>query len=384
MEIPKEVATLARLHGVAPLLHERLRATGRLPELPAETREILGAARRLTAFENLRHYAELRRIAKALNGRGIPLIALKGLHLAELVYVEPSLRPMSDMDILVPRERVAEVIAAMQMLGYGSEGDLSGAVRQMLDSKCNLGFAHRRHDVYVEVHWTLSEPDSAYAAPLDQIWARSQAANLGGAEARVMSPEFLLVYVCAHLACNHAFSLNLRALCDISAIVDRYAAIDWDAVIRIGSAHGWRRGVAATLQLAQAQLAVPVPEWVLEALGADRIEPTLLSDALEQILCRTELPRELRNAPNVMGLTGKSVGGAFATVWRRLFVSRAELALAYGIPVRSPALPLWYALRLRDLVRKYAVSAWTMTVADPRLTAAAARHVRLARWVSSG
>ena len=98
--------TLARLHGVAPLLHERLRATGRLPELPAETREILGAARRLTAFENLRHYAELRRIAKALNGRGIPLIALKGLHLAELVYVEPSLRPMSDMDILVPRMAV--------------------------------------------------------------------------------------------------------------------------------------------------------------------------------------------------------------------------------------------------------------------------------------
>lgn len=376
------IASFAQEHGVAPLLHERLQTSGVLATLPDSAQAILVAARRTAAFENLRHYAEFRRISVAFNRRGIPLMALKGLHLAEQVYGDISLRPMSDMDILVPESRVAQAVAAMQTLDYGPDGDLSGSVGKMLQSKCNLGFAHRRHDVYVEVHWKLSEPGSPYAAPMDEIWQSARPAQLGGGDARVMSPEFLLLYVCAHLACNHVFSLNLRALYDVAAIVGRVPGLDWQRFARHAMGHGWRRGVAVVLRLAHDNLGVAVPDRVLDALGAGALDAPLLGDALEHILSRPEFPRALVNAPNVMSLSGGGLWAKIATVWRRVFVAPAELALLYGIPERSLRLPLWYAVRLRDLLRNYVPSVWAMEIADPRIAALAARQVRLAKWVA--
>ena len=376
------ITTLARAHGVAPLLHERLQTSGVLATLPDSAQAILVAARRTAAFENLRHYAEFRRISDAFNRRGIPLMALKGLHLAEQVYGDISLRPMSDMDILVPESRVAEAVAAMQTLDYGPDGDLSGSIRKMLESKCNLGFAHRRHDVYVEVHWKLSEPGSPYAAPMNEIWQSARPAQLGAGDTRVMSPEFLLLYVCAHLACNHVFSLNLRALYDVAAIIGRVPGLDWARFVRQATSHGWHRGVAVVLRLAHDNLGVAVPDRVLDALGAGALDATLLGDALEHILSGPEFPRALVTAPNVVNLSGQELRAKVATVWRRVFVAPAELALLYGIPERSLRLPLWYAVRLRDLLRKYMRSVWAMEIADPRIAALAARQVRLAKWVA--
>lgn len=376
------IATFAQDHGVAPLLHERLQASGVLATLPDSAQAVLVAARRTAAFENLRHYAEFRRISVAFSRRGIPLMALKGLHLAEQVYGDVSLRPMSDMDILVPESRVAEAVAAMQAIDYGPDGDLSGSVRKMLESKCNLGFAHRRHDVYVEVHWKLSEPGSPYAAPMDEIWQAARPAQLGASDARVMSPEFLLLYVCAHLACNHVFSLNLRALYDVAAIVGGVPGLDWERFAREAVGHGWHRGVAVVLRLAHDNLGVAVPDRVLDALGAGALDATLLGDALEHILSRPGFPRELVNAPNVVNLSGQAFRAKVATVWRRVFVAPAELALLYGIPERSLRLPLWYAVRLRDLLRTYVPRVWAMEIADPRIASLAERQGRLARWIA--
>jgi hypothetical protein len=38
-------------------------------------------------------------------------------------------------------------------------------------------------------------------------------------------------------------------------------------------------------------------------------------------------------------------------------------------------------LRLRDLLRRYASGAWALAAGDPAVAEAAARHMRLTRWV---
>jgi hypothetical protein len=60
------------------------------------------------------------------------------------------------------------------------------------------------------------------------------------------------------------------------------------------------------------------------------------------------------------------------------------LSLLYGVPERSPRLGLYYAVRLRDLLRKYAMSAWKLNVSDAKLAATAARHARLSKWIAGG
>lgn len=377
-----EALELALRHGVAPLLQRALQSGGALAAVAEPLRARLDENRRATALDNLRNYGQFRRVAQALREQGIPVIALKGLHLAERVYRDISLRPMSDLDLLVPREQLEQAVAIVQGLDYGFAEDLAGAAGAMLDIKCNIGFAHRDLDVWLELHWSLDEPPARYTAVLEDIWRSAVPARLGDADALVMAPEFLLLHVCAHLACNHTFAFSLRALCDIAEIVRTHPALDWAVVVDQGRRHGWGRGVAAALRLAHDHLGAAVPVDALAVIGADALDPGMLADAMEHLLACIDLPRELRTAPNLMALAGKrGPVNKLAALWARVFIPRAELALRYGVPERSARLDLYYAVRMRDLLRKYAASAWAMNVTDPQLAAAAARHARLAKWI---
>ena len=158
--------------------------------------------------------------------------------------------------------------------------------------------------------------------------------------------------------------------------------LDWTAVVEHGSRHGWTRGVAAALRLAHDHLDVPVPAPVLAALGGDALDPEMLADALTQLLNATSLPEGLVTAPSLLALSGAASWQQKARLlWHRIFMPRAELALLYGVPRDSPKLSLYYVRRLRDLMRRYAASAWALNVSDPALVETAARHVRLERWI---
>lgn len=377
-----DLIEFSRRHGVAPMIADTLRQIAPAG-MDAAGHTLLGDARRATALENLRHYAEYGRIAQAFRRSGIPLMALKGLHLAELVYDDIGRRPMVDMDILVPPDRVAQAMSALRDLDYGTEADGGAAATTLANDKCNTGLTHRANGVYVELHWALSEPSDGYAAPMEDIWRSARPGRLGDTDTLVMAPEFLLLHVSAHLACNHGFAFALRGLCDVAAITHSLE-IDWDLFCRLAGEHGWRRGVAAVLRLAVEQLDAEVPASVLSAIGANQIEPALLEEALDHVLACVLLPDALLTAPNVAKLYAPGTEGRLGLIWRRLFIPRAELALRYGVSADRPWLVLYYARRAFDLAKKYSASAWAAAMSDPALMEAMARHQRLARWVAGG
>ena len=106
---------------------------------------------------------------------------------------------------------------------------------------------------------------------------------------------------------------------------------------------------------------------------------------MEHLLTFSGMPGELVTAPNLLAIArGSTPWKKRATLWKRIFVPRAELAFLYGVPEHSPRLYHYYAVRLRDLIRKYAASAWALNVSDPGLAATAARHARLAKWIGGG
>ena len=378
------VTTLAAGHGIAACLHQAVARIASSAAVPPDALERLLGERRATAMCNLRYTAELKRIADAMSARGIPLLVLKGMHLAELVYGDISLRPMSDIDLLVPRGQVAAAVEALQELDYGTGADSAAAVEAALERTCALGFTHRANQVYVELHWKLSEPGDGFEAPMDEIWRSAVPASLGGAATLVMSPEFLLLHVCAHLACKHVFILPLRALVDIDLIVRTHPALDWAQVVALAGAHGWGLGVALALRLAHEQLDTPVPDAVLASIGAAAIEPALLDQALAQMLAAPLVPAEVMTSPNFLDLAGVGFAARLRKVLARLFLSRAELALLYGVPERSPRLLLYYAVRLRDLLLRYSGSAGVLLDADSTLAAVAARRASLAAWMRGG
>ncbi len=391
-QVWNEILELAQRHGVAPLLDRALQSAAAPAAFPQRVRTRLAEERRATALVNLRNLGEFRRIAQALRERDIPVIALKGLHLAELVYRDISLRPMIDVDLLVSRSQREQAIAVLRRHGYGCEEETleyafqerrPDAAEAMLDGKYHVGLIHRQAGTVVEIHWTLDDPLHPYGPPLADIWRSAVSARLGDAETLIMSPEFLLLHVCAHLAYNHIFAFSLRALCDIAEIVRAHPELDWTVVVNQGRRHGWRIGVAAALRLARDHLGVQISADALAALGGNALDAGLLAEALVHLVALAEIPDEMRAAPNLMAFAGRrGLVAKIGIAWNRLFVPRAEMALIYGIPEHSARLSLYYAVRLRDLVRTYAASAWAFSVSDPQLAATTARHARLAKWIN--
>ena len=367
------VFALALKHNVAPLLQRALRAGNALAGLPEPVQARLEEARRATALDNLRNYGQFRQIARALHEKKIPLIALKGLHLAELVYRDISRRPMSDLDILLPQAQVEEAIAVLAALDYEREPSPPNGYEIKLN--------HRRLNILVEVHWTLGTQGEHYTPPIEDIWRSAQAAKLGDADALVMSPEFLLLHVCAHLANHHLFALDFRALCDIAEILRGHPALDWKLVIEQGRRHGWGRGVAVALLLARDHVGADVAEVVLTAIGDDTLVPERLADALEQLASFPEISYDLRH---LISRRESPIGwpAKIAMLWKRIFVPRAELAAIYGVSEHAASTNLYYAVRLRDLVRRYAAGARELSLSGPQLAANTARNARLARWIN--
>lgn len=376
------ILEVARLHGVSPLLHRALQSQGRLAGVPPAIQACLREDRRANALANLRNYGEFKRIAAALSTQGVPVMALKGLHLAELVYRDISLRPMGDMDILVPRGQVGDAMDVLRRMEYGFDADTRGNAVRLLDTKCNVGLHHRHLDVWLEVHWSLGEPPNRYVAAIANIWSRAAPGSLGDAAVALMPAEFVLLHVCAHLSCNHGFAFSLRALCDIAEIL-RSNPIDWDIVVEHGRLCGWQRGVAASLRLANDHLAAGVPPNVLAALGADVLAEDMLQDAIRHLTACVQMPSALHTAPNLMAVAGsKRPIRSAVLLAKRILAPKAEVALAYGLAERSPRLPFYYAVRAKDLFRRYAPAAWRLFVSDRELRQTAGRHVRLANWIN--
>lgn len=375
------ILELAEAHAVTPLLDRAVQA--RAVRVPKAIRARLAGDRRTTALANLRHYGEFQRIARALHERAIAMIPLKGLHLAELVYRDISLRPMVDLDVLVPRRQVAEAVAVLRGLEYGHDADLASAVEAMLAIKCNVGMAHARLEIWLEVHWSLEEPPARCEEVVDQIWRTAAPGHVGDAQTLVMPPALLLLHVCAHLACNHGFAFSLRALCDIAEIIERYPMLDWPVVVDGAGRAGWERGVPAALSLAARHLGAAVPDDVLSAIGARTLDAALLDEAMEHLVACVEMPPALQTSPNLVAAASSTAPlSGLCALWRRTFIPRGELALLYGVAENSPRLGLFYAVRLRDLVRRYASAGWRLMYADTAVKLAAARHARLARWLN--
>jgi len=89
-----------------------------LASVPKKFRERWAEAYYAAAARSALLSREMDRLLAALHEADIPAILLKGAILAENLYPNPALRPMSDLDILVPHDRVLDAREVLERLGY--------------------------------------------------------------------------------------------------------------------------------------------------------------------------------------------------------------------------------------------------------------------------
>lgn len=246
----EDVLTQAEMHHLSPLLYAHLRAAG-VP-IPATVKRELRSRSMRHLVANQVRMRVLRDILSAYDAAGIPALVLKGAALAHIIYPDISLRPMSDLDILVPASEAHRAQQVLADLGFELP-PLSGSM------------SHHRHlpevtlyveetPVTVEIHHKLCSDyfDSAFSYIRTAILGRqtrrdqSQTAldgltdspypfTVDGLTAHTLGHEDALGYLCRHLI-SHVNAWDFGRLiwmADIVSLAERFVAeIDWERVRR--------------------------------------------------------------------------------------------------------------------------------------------------------
>ena len=168
--------------------------------LPSEMQMSFGSDYFTTISQSIRQDYEGNKILTELSNDGMDCIALKGWELRKL-YPEPTMRQMSDLDILVKPYDYSRIKAVMERLDYICEEESSW----MHDNFTN-------GDVLVEMHKRLTDDSEKIQCWEQGIWSR---ANKLDEHIFCMSPEDYYIFHFVHLHKDFLNgSLGLRRMVD--------------------------------------------------------------------------------------------------------------------------------------------------------------------------
>ncbi len=246
--------------GVAAVLHAAIRDAGLT--LPFEARQAAERQGALDALWRAQLDRTLDEALAALDAHAIRVVPLKGPALAERLYPDPSVRPSSDLDLLVAPGDLDRAAAALATLGYQPEAGPADRYHRAHHHHIHL---LRAQPPMIELHFR------AYAGfgivvPADALLARAaERRTARGRRIWVPAPEDEWLYLAVHAA-GHAFE-RLIWLHDLKLLLRRHPDLDWTAVADRARALGVATAVAATCD-ALRRLDTPVP--VARGLGVSR------------------------------------------------------------------------------------------------------------------
>jgi hypothetical protein len=370
------VLNTAAHNGLEPLLFKRLKENGTRPWVPPDTWDRLRLAYFESARKNIHLYRELRPVLSRLRDSGIPVIVLKGAFLAEVVYRDVALRPMCDVDLMVPKAEQPKAQAVLLDMG-GIQQEPAG--NELFWKEHHHPPPTIIHGISIELHWAIADPAEAIWIDPAGFWNRAQPATIAGVEVLGLSVEDLLLNVCIHHCCVHHLK-GLRSFCDIAETIRLYRGkLDWHRVTDLS--HEWHaaRYVALTLDLTRRLLGTDVTDDVFERLVPGGIDEHVLHRARQFVLADTGYTPW----SSISGLLGaRTLADKARLLWQRVFISREEMARVYPASRGSRFLGRYYALRLRDAIRDRGATAMKLARSS-EYTQEESENGTVANWLKS-
>ena len=259
------VASEAANQRILPNLYQALRPYQCSLSIPAATEEIIRSAYYKSAVRNMKIFTQLLELLKLFHDRDIKVILLKGAHLAELVYGNLALRPMSDLDLLVKEKDLKFIHEQLLYAGYTFLGE-----NPQSNTK-HLAPYRKRGGVAIEIHFHIADPPYSERISTAELWDRSKLETLHDQAVHVLSPEDLLLHICQHTCIQHCFDNGIISVFDIAKIIEHYRQeIDWDILFQRAETWGIKRAVILMLKLAEKIEGTTIPESLQSKLLPDQ------------------------------------------------------------------------------------------------------------------
>jgi hypothetical protein len=332
------VLEAAEAAGIAPLLYAAWRDGA---GVPAPVLARLRAAYIATGSRNALRQRDLVLVLNALAEAGTPSVLLKGAALVDTVYRNPALRPMVDVDLLVPRERVTAALAALARRGYRpNNAEVAPGALLAYENELAL-FGPTPQSTPIELHWSLL--DSPYyqdRIDMDWYWRTARPHEVAGIATHVLCPEAQLLHLAAHWTLHHPGDALLWQHDIAAVIVHEGSQLDWSTLVAQARVQDFVLPLQAALRSATGDWQVPIDPAIRQA-----VQGLVPSPAERRVHAQLVSPRQdvvRRLVWDVQGLPGWAARGRFLT--QQLLPRPAYMRARYGV-TRRRSLPAAYLRR---------------------------------------
>lgn len=208
----QELVSDAERHGLAALLFKHLHTLD--IDVAPEARQQLQSLRIRHRRANAARAEAVEAILCSFDEVGIRAVLLKGAALVSEIYPEPSMRPMSDIDILVDGSQAEAAQRCLLESGYGAEAAKTGT----LFDHHHLPMASIEIDgvaIHVEIHHDALSGDVDSSITMDTLTEPLRTIKLIGRDASALGHVDTLRHLCHH-------TFEPIAEIKLGAIVDLY------------------------------------------------------------------------------------------------------------------------------------------------------------------
>lgn len=325
----RALALIVGQHRIGPMLHHQ----HKLPQdqwiVPAAITEIWTDAYRKSAMRSLRLQLALRRIDGVLRAADIRYAAMKGAWLFLHAYVQPALRPMRDLDIVVAPENALRAHALLEESGFIRPDEFAKASEYSIELAKHLPPQRcAETGILLEVHTRVVDKlsEGQKSSPLGDT-----AALLQRSEEKdgiiFLSPTDTMLHLVLHAVYDHQFNNGPLTLNDV-ALLAASSPIDWPRFWAMAEAGNWDRGAELLFAMARRYhdpALFPTREGSTATPSEGDIESALLLmlqdfDQRQVVAFRAQLA----NAQSPLGRG--------AILWQRAFPGPHMRAAASGSP----------------------------------------------------
>jgi hypothetical protein len=261
------LALLAEEHGI-------------LHALPERVQRRLGWERRAWERHGQAVRFETQQVRRALQDTGLPLILLKGTAYVAAGLPAAAGRLFSDIDILVPKDRLDEVESRLMLHGWVSNHHDAYDQRYYREWMHELPpLQHLRRATVIDVHHAIL-PETAAVRP-DPARLRAAARAIPSAPGlSVLAPCDMVLHSATHLFYEGEYDHGLRDLFDLHRLLCHFGATEpgfWTALPTRAQELELARPLFYALRYCIQLLGTPVPAATVEAAAGGRPGRALLA-----------------------------------------------------------------------------------------------------------
>jgi len=338
---------MVKQHRLGPLLHWQLLNHRTTLSVPSAVWKSLADLYQQSAIRNLQIKRELATTNRLLDAENIKPVHLKGAYLAWWVYPHPALRPLRDLDVLVP---IKEGLSAYQVLldgglsrinKYGYQGDLDtvvGLSQHLPPLRSASGLLN------IELHtrvFHISEDHRGHSdlSDEDAFWNRASSVELAGQRISFESPTDLMLHLIVHAVYDHEFTNGPLVLSDLAFLLQTHS-VDWPFFWSMARRFGYEPGCTLMLNLLEFYWGDMSVDWCGNANKQMNIEVEEIKTLmLRDFDLRITVNRQLSINKN------KSVNQKIYSTLRKFFPSKERMASHFPISKDNSFIYFYYPLR---------------------------------------